>query len=69
MPGYFGDVERFNKVTVKGIDPHNKKVTIKAEGFWRVFSNMKLITWKVICLLKKQLTRLITDHPEEKEIV
>ena len=31
------DVERFNKVTVKGIDPHNKKVTIKAEGFFGAY--------------------------------
>lgn len=30
---YYGDVERFDKITVKAIDKHNKKVTIKAEGF------------------------------------
>ena len=41
VPGYFGDVERFEKVTVKGIDPHNKKVMIKAEVFWLEFFNMK----------------------------
>lgn len=40
VPGYFGDVERYEKVTVKGIDPHNKKVTIKAEGFLaRIFQH------------------------------
>ena len=33
VPGYFGDVDRFEKVTVTAINPHNKKVTIKAEGF------------------------------------
>ena len=33
VPGYYGDVERFDKITVKAIDKHNKKVTIKAEGF------------------------------------
>ena len=33
VPGYYGDVERFDKITVKPIDKHNKKVTIKAEGF------------------------------------
>ena len=33
VPCYYGDVERFDKITVKAIDKHNKKVTIKAEGF------------------------------------
>lgn len=33
VPGYYGDVDRFDKIIVKAIDKHNKKVTIKAEGF------------------------------------
>ena len=33
VPCQFGDVERFDKITVKAIYKHNKKVTIKAEGF------------------------------------
>lgn len=33
VPGLFGDVNRYDKVTVKAIDKHNKKITIKAEGF------------------------------------
>ena len=44
------------KVTVKGIDPLNKKVTIKAEGFLARIFQHEIDHLKVICLLKKQLT-------------
>lgn len=33
VPGYFGDVERYNKIEVHGITRHNKKFKMKAEGF------------------------------------
>ncbi|WP_302226159.1 peptide deformylase [Veillonella magna] len=33
VPGYFGDVKRYNFVEVHYIDRHNKKKKIKAEGF------------------------------------
>ncbi|WP_277301545.1 peptide deformylase [Veillonella montpellierensis] len=33
VPGYYGDVVRFNKVIVHAINKHNKKVIIRAEGF------------------------------------
>ena len=70
VPGYFGDVERFNKVTVKGIDPHNKKVTIKAEGFLaRIFQHEIDHLEGHLFIEKATNLRLITDHPEEKEIV
>ena len=70
MPGYFGDVERFNKVTVKGIDPYNKKVTIKAEGFLaRIFQHEIDHLEGHLFIEKATNLRLITDHPEEKEIV
>lgn len=40
VPGYFGDVERYEKVTVTAIDPNNKKVRIEAEGFLaRIFQH------------------------------
>jgi hypothetical protein len=40
VPGYFGDVERYEKVTVTAIDPNNKKLRIEAEGFLaRIFQH------------------------------
>lgn len=33
VPGYYGDVERFNEITVESINRNNKKVITKAEGF------------------------------------
>lgn len=40
VPGYFGDVERYEKVTVTAMDPNNKKVRIEAEGFLaRIFQH------------------------------
>ena len=70
VPGYYGDVERFNKITVKGIDPHNKKVTIKAEGFLaRIFQHEIDHLEGHLFIEKATNLRLIADHPEEKEIV
>ena len=40
VPGYFGDVERYEKVTVTAIDPNNKELRIEAEGFLaRIFQH------------------------------
>ena len=40
VPGYFGDVERYEKVTVTAIDTNNKKLRIEAEGFLaRIFQH------------------------------
>ena len=40
VPGYFGDVERYEKVTVTAIDPNNKKLRIEAEWFLaRIFQH------------------------------
>lgn len=40
VPDYFGDVERYEKVTVTAIDPNNKKLRIEAEGFLaRIFQH------------------------------
>lgn len=40
VPGYFGDVERYEKVIVTAIDPNNKKLRIEAEGFLaRIFQH------------------------------
>ena len=62
--------ERFDKITVKGIDPHNKKVTIKAEGFLaRIFQHEIDHLEGHLFIEKATNLRLITDHPEEKEIV
>ena len=70
VPGYFGDVERYEKVTVKGIDPHNKKVTIKAEGFLaRIFQHEIDHLEGHLFIEKATNLRRIADHPEEKEIV
>ena len=70
VPGYYADVERFNKITVKGIDPHNKKVTIKAEGFLaRIFQHEIDHLEGHLFIEKATNLRLIADHPEEKEIV
>lgn len=70
VPGYYGDVKRFNKITVKGIDPHNKKVTIKAEGFLaRIFQHEIDHLEGHLFIEKATNLRLIADHPEEKEIV
>ena len=70
VPGYYGDVERFNKITVKGIDPHNKKVTIKAEGFLaRIFQHEIDHLEGHLFIEKATNLRLIAEHPEEKEIV
>ncbi len=33
VPGFFGDVERYNSVVVESINRNNKKVVTKAEGF------------------------------------
>ena len=58
------------EVTVKGIDPHNKKVTIKAEGFLaRIFQHEIDHLEGHLFIEKATNLRLITDHPEEKEIV
>ena len=70
VPGHYGDVERFNKITVKGIDPHNKKVTIKAEGFLaRIFQHEIDHLEGHLFIEKATNLRLIAEHPEEKEIV
>ena len=59
-----------NKITVKGIDPHNKKVTIKAEGFLaRIFQHEIDHLEGHLFIEKATNLRLIADHPEEKEIV
>ena len=58
------------KITVKGIDPHNKKVIIKAEGFLaRIFQHEIDHLEGHLFIEKATNLRLITDHPEEKEIV
>lgn len=33
VPGYFGDVERYEWVTVEALNRHNKKIHIKTDGF------------------------------------
>ena len=33
VPGYYGNVDRYDKITVKALDKYNKKKIIKAEGF------------------------------------
>lgn len=70
VPGYFGDVERFEKITVKGFNEHNKKVTIKAEGFLaRIFQHEIDHLEGYLFIEKATNLRLIAEHPEEKEIV
>ena len=40
VPELFGDVERYNKIEVHGINRNNKKIKIKAEGFLaRIFQH------------------------------
>jgi peptide deformylase len=40
IPGYFGKVDRHEKVTVKGLDRHGKPMRVKAEGWLaRVFQH------------------------------
>jgi peptide deformylase len=40
IPGYFGKVERHEKVTVKGLDRHGQPFRVKAEGWLaRVFQH------------------------------
>lgn len=40
VPGFFGEVERAHSVVVEGLNRHNKKITIKAEGFLaRIFQH------------------------------
>lgn len=40
IPGYFGEVSRYEAVTVKGQDRHGQKIRIKAEGWLaRVFQH------------------------------
>lgn len=31
IPGIFGEVKRFKKIAVRGLDPNNKKITIEAD--------------------------------------
>lgn len=70
VPGYFGDVERYETITVKGINEYNKKVTIKAEGFLaRIFQHEIDHLEGHLFIEKATNLRLIADHPEEKEIV
>ena len=33
IPGYYGDVERFERIVVEAINRNNKKITVRAEGF------------------------------------
>ena len=33
-PGVFGEVERFDEITVKGLTPEGEEITIEAEGFF-----------------------------------
>ena len=33
VPGYYGNVDRYDKITVRALDKYNKKKIIKAEGF------------------------------------
>ena len=70
VPGYYGDVERFDKITVKAIDKHNKKVTIKAEGFLARILQHEIDHLDGHLFIEKATNlRRIADHPEEKEIV
>lgn len=40
IPGYFGDVDRHVSVTIKGQDPHGKKIRIKARDWLaRIFQH------------------------------
>jgi peptide deformylase len=40
IPGFFGKVDRYEKVTVKGLDRHGKPMRVKAEGWLaRVFQH------------------------------
>ena len=40
VPELFGDVERYDKIEVHGINRNNKKIKIKAEGFFaRIFQH------------------------------
>lgn len=40
VPGYFGNVDRSEKITISGYDKNNRKVTLKVEGFLaRIFQH------------------------------
>lgn len=40
VPGYFGTVERSDKITVTGFDKNNRKISVKADGFLaRIFQH------------------------------
>ena len=70
VPELFGDVERYDKIEVHGINRNNKKIKIKAEGFLaRIFQHEIDHLEGHLFIEKATNLRLITDHPEEKEIV
>lgn len=40
IPGYFGDVERYETITIKGLDRHGKPLRLKAKGWLaRIFQH------------------------------
>lgn len=53
VPGYFGDVKRYQDIEVHYIDRHNKKKKLKAEGFLARIIQHEIDHLMVFYLLKK----------------
>lgn len=69
VPGYYGDVERYQTITVKAMDRHNKKVRLKAEGFLARIIQHEMDHLKGHLFIEKAANLRRVDLEQEKEVI
>lgn len=69
VPGYYGDVERYQTITVKAMDMHNKKVRLKAEGFLARIIQHEMDHLKGHLFIEKAANLRRVDLEQEKEVI
>lgn len=68
VPGFYGKVERFSKITINGLDKNNKKIEISVSGFLaRIFQHeIDHINGKLFIDSAKEIFKTIEDKKEYK---
>lgn len=69
IPNYFGDVERFLSMTIKGLDRHGKEIRVKPSGWLaRVFQHeMDHLDGRLYIDIAKDVWEAHPDRPEQDE--
>lgn len=69
LPGYFGTVERHEKITVKGLDRQGKEIRIKADGWLaRVFQHeIDHLDGRLYIDIAKEVWRARKEDTEDAE--